>query len=91
MITKFPNASKWFSKIKYKKFKHPSRCCGRCKNSYCHNPGANVTGLTCRIIEEELGKIESNLPCKDKSGITLLYSAAVGREDICNRFASENP
>ncbi len=86
METKFPSKSKWLPKIKYKKFRYPKESCGNCKHSYCHNPGANITGLSCRIIEKELSKIERSLPAKDEKGNSLHYTGVVFRDDICKMY-----
>jgi hypothetical protein len=34
----------------YKDHVVPKRCCGNCGHSYCHNPGANISGLSCEIM-----------------------------------------
>ena len=34
----------------------PKKRCGNCKHSYCHNPGAYITGLSCKLMERILKK-----------------------------------
>jgi len=44
--------------INYKEPRIPKERCNNCSHSYCVNPGAYVTFLNCKVLDEEIKKLD---------------------------------
>lgn len=87
MEHQFPSKVQWLPKdlMVFEKYTAPKGCWS-CNHSYCHNPGAYITGLSCKLIKEWLRENEKNLSQKDDNGEWLHYTAVVQQYDICNKY-----
>lgn len=58
--------------IGYRDHVKPIKRCGNCAHSFCHNPGANVPGLSCKIVEA-IGKLIDDVRVVDEEALCKLY------------------
>jgi hypothetical protein len=62
--------------LSYKGHQYPKKCCSNCTNSEVTNPGANIPGLRCLIMDamNKLMKIDFGDSQVHKESICKLYS-----------------
>lgn len=68
-----------YKEIGFKEHVYPKKCCCNCGESYCHNPGAAIRGLSCRLIES-MGKVALN---------ESHFCSVVEEESVCKRWTKK--